>query len=140
MSKSAPNPASRISITDSPKDIDKKIKGAVTDSLPGVAFDPVERPGVANLLTIWSALDDAGRTPQELAAEADAQGWRMGQLKGAVSEIVVDKFTPIRNEYERIRQDEGYIRDVARRGALGAREVATQTMDEVRRVVGLGPI
>lgn len=140
MSKSAPNPLSRISITDSSKDIEKKIKGAVTDSEPGITFEQDARPGVANLLTIWSALDDAGRTPAQLAAEADAQGWGMGKLKGAVAEVVVEKLAPVREAYARIVADPGYIRDVAARGAAKARETAEKTMAEVRGVVGLGEI
>lgn len=140
MSKSAPNPASRISITDSAKDITTKIKAAVTDSEAGITYEPDARPGVANLLTMWSALDDAGRSPAQLAQEAEAMGWRMGQLKTAVSELVVQKLAPIRDEYARIRADPGYIRDVAASGAAKARERAAVTMEEVRRVVGLGPL
>ncbi|BEI80746.1 hypothetical protein CcaverHIS002_0112750 [Cutaneotrichosporon cavernicola] len=140
MSKSAPNPASRISITDSSKDIEKRIKGAVTDADPNITFDPTGRPGVANLLTIWSALDDAGRTPGQLAEMAAAEGWGAGKLKGAVAEVVVHKLAPVRDEYARIVADPGYIRDVAARGAERARETAEKTMVEVRRVVGLGDI
>lgn len=140
MSKSAPNPASRISITDSAKEITAKIKAAVTDSEAGVSYDPENRPGVANLLTIWSALDDAGRSPAELAKEAENSGFRMGQLKAAVSELVVEKLSPIREEYLRLQADPGYIRDVAARGADKARERAAVTMEEVRRVTGMGPL
>jgi tryptophanyl-tRNA synthetase len=140
MSKSAPNPLSRISITDSSKDIEKKIKGAVTDADPNITFDPVARPGVANLLTIWSALDDSGRTPAQLAEMAAAEGWGAGKLKGAVAEVVITKLAPVREEYARIVADPGYIRDCAAKGAERARETAEKTMVEVRKVVGLGDI
>lgn len=140
MSKSAPNPLSRISITDSSKDIEKKIKGAVTDSEARITFDQNARPGVANLLTIWSALDDAGRSPAELAAQAEKDGWGAGKLKAAVAEVVVHKLVPVREEYARVVADPGYIRDVAAQGARRAREVAEKTMLEVREIVGLGEI
>lgn len=140
MSKSAPNPASRISITDSSKEIEKKIKGAVTDSDARITFEQETRPGVANLLTIWSALDDAGRTPAQLAAEAERDEWGAGKLKAAVAEVVVHKLAPVRDEYARIVADQGYIREVAAKGAERARETAEKTMVEVRRVVGLGEI
>lgn len=140
MSKSAPNPASRISITDSSKDIEKKIKGAVTDADPNITFDPDRRPGVANLLTIWSALDDSGRTPAQLAEMAAAEGWGAGKLKGAVVDVVVHKLAPVREEYARIVADPGYIRQVAAQGAEKAKETAEKTMVEVRKVVGLGDI
>lgn len=140
MSKSAPLPASRISITDSSKDIVSKIKTAVTDGERTMSYDPATRPGVANLLTIWSALDDAGRTPQELADELNQAGGGGAQLKAAVSDVVVAKLAPIREEYARISADQGYIREVAAKGRDRAREVAARTMDEVRKATGLGGI
>ncbi|KLT40840.1 Nucleotidylyl transferase [Cutaneotrichosporon oleaginosum] len=140
MSKSAANPLSRISIVDSSKDIEKKIKGAVTDAEPVITYDPAGRPGVANLLTIWSALDEAGRSPAQLADMAAAEGWGAGKLKGAVADVVVHRLAPVRDEYARIVADPGYIRDVAARGADRARETAEKTMVEVRKVVGLGEI
>ncbi|KAL7423013.1 Tryptophan--tRNA ligase, mitochondrial [Cryptotrichosporon argae] len=136
MSKSAPNPASRISITDAPSMIRQKLRGAVTDSLPGVSYDPVTRPGVANLLSIWSALD--GREPGALAAEAE--GWGMGRLKDAVADVVVAALEGVRSEYERISKDDAYLSAVAAQGRARAREKAAETMDEVRRVVGLAEI
>lgn len=138
MSKSAPNPASRITITDSSSAIMANIKSAVTDSERGITFDPVGRPGVSNLLTIWSALDDAGRTPQQLAEEVS--GWGMGQLKGTVGEIVVEKLRPVRENYERISQDHAWLSEVAAKGRDKAREQAAKTMDEVRRAIGLQSI
>ena len=64
----------------------------------------------------------------------------MGRLKEEVAESVVKKIEPIRGEYERINRDEGYLREVAKRGRERAREVAATTMEEVRRVVGLNPL
>lgn len=138
MSKSAPNPASRITITDSPTSIMANIKSAVTDSTRGITFDPASRPGVSNLLTIWSALDDAGRSPTQLADEVE--GWGMGQLKSTIGELVVEKLRPVRENYESISQDQGYLSEVAARGRDMARGHAAKTMEEVRRAIGLQSI
>ena len=137
MSKSSPHPSSRISITDDARTISKRLKSAVTDSEPGVTFDPATRPGLANLLLIWSALHPDGRSPAELARQADEKGWGMGALKEHVAESVIARIEPIRREYERIVQDRAYLAEVAQKGREGAREVAARTMDEVRRAVGL---
>jgi tryptophanyl-tRNA synthetase len=140
MSKSHPSVQSRILVTDSPKDILSKLKSAVTDSESSISFDPELRPGVANLLTIWSALDSAGRTPEQLAEEANREGWGMGKLKAAVGEVVVEGMKDVRSEYERVRQDHGYLSEVAKKGRMTAAGRATETMDEVRKVIGLDRI
>lgn len=140
MSKSAPLPASRISITDSPTQILSKLKSAVTDSVPTITYDPESRPGVSNLLLIWSALDGSGRTPEMLAEEAQKGGWGMARLKEVVGEVVVERLTPVREEYERLRGEEGFLREVAESGRVSASEVAGRTMREVRKAVGLSRI
>jgi tryptophanyl-tRNA synthetase len=138
MSKSAPNPASRITITDSSSTILSNIKSAVTDSIPGITFDQESRPGVSNLLLIWSALDEAGRSPAQLAQEVE--GWGMGKLKSTIGEVVVERLRPIRENYERISQDRAWLSEVAKRGREKATEKAVKTMDEVRRAMGLDHI
>jgi tryptophanyl-tRNA synthetase len=138
MSKSAPNPASRITITDSSSTILSNIKSAVTDSIPGITFDQESRPGVSNLLLIWSALDEAGRSPAQLAQEVE--GWGMGKLKSTIGEVVVERLRPIRENYERISQDRAWLSEVAKRGREKATENAVKTMDEVRRAMGLDHI
>jgi len=140
MSKSHPSLQSRILLTDSPKDILSKLKSAVTDSEPSITFDPVSRPGVANLLTIWSALDPSGRTPEQLAETAHNDGWGMGKLKGAVGEVVVEGMKDVRGEYERVRKEHGYLSEVAKKGRETASERARETMIEVRKVIGLDQI
>lgn len=140
MSKSAPSPSSRILLTDSPSQIIQKLKQAMTDSIPGISFDPDTRPGVSNLLTIWSALDDRKRSSEELAREAREGGWGMGKLKETVGEVVIESLRPVREEYERMKGEEVWLRDVAAKGRERAREVAARTMGEVRRAVGLDHI
>jgi tryptophanyl-tRNA synthetase len=148
MSKSAPNPASRILITDSPEIIAKRIKGAVTDSDRSITYDPVARRGVANLLTILAgcegrdtAVDSAPRTADEVAQALSDEGLTgHAALKSRVTDAVVGRLSGIRSEYERLRTDAGYLSKVAADGAEEAREVAERTMMEVRRKVGLSAI
>ncbi|KAJ9109176.1 hypothetical protein QFC21_000505 [Naganishia friedmannii] len=156
MSKSAPNPASRILITDTPEQIHKKIRGAVTDNDRSVTFDPIERKGLANLLSILSAcqsdLPPGGDTqrslnadevphPDLLAAQLTAQGISgHAQLKSIVADAVITKLQPIREGYARLKEDVAYLRQVASIGREEARNTACRTMEEVRKRVGLDSI
>lgn len=155
MSKSAPNPASRILVTDTPEQIRKKIRGAVTDSDRSVTFDPVERRGVANLLSILSACQNQSALtgndanvvaeedvhPEILASHLTAQGISgHAQLKMIVADAVIEKLAPIREEYMRLREDVTYLRQVAALGRDEARSAAARTMEEVRKRVGLDSI
>ncbi|EIW72716.1 hypothetical protein TREMEDRAFT_36890 [Tremella mesenterica DSM 1558] len=138
MSKSSPNPLSRITILDPPQTILSNLKAAVTDSLPGVTYDPISRPGVSNLLTIWSALDPSNRTPEQLVEECGE--WGLGKLKEHVGEVIVESLKGIKEEYERIRSADGFLRSVAKDGREWAGGVAKVTMKEVKQKVGLGPL
>ncbi|KAJ9125511.1 hypothetical protein QFC22_000472 [Naganishia vaughanmartiniae] len=155
MSKSAPNPASRILITDTPEQIRKKIRGAVTDNDRSVTFDPIERKGIANLLSILSACQsdllcgDTARSlnaeealhPDLLAAQLTAEGISgHAQLKSIVADAVITKLQPIREEYARLKEDVVYLRQVAAIGREEARSMAGKTMEEVRKRVGLDSI
>ena len=140
MSKSAPIAASRIVISDSDKTIQQAIKSAVTDSHLPITYDPVNRPGVSNLLLIYSSLDPENRSPEEIAALAEREGWGSGKLKEMLSEVVIERVRPIREEYERIRKEKAWLADIAGRGRETATRVAKQTMSEVKAKVGLDPI
>lgn len=105
-----------------------------------IDYDPENRPGVSNLLMIWSALDEGRRRPEELGKMCKEEKWGMGKLKKAVEEVVVERVEPVRMEFERISGDVGYLREVAKKGRDKAREVASQTMEKVRNVVGLSQI
>ncbi|QRW00856.1 tryptophanyl-tRNA synthetase [Ceratobasidium sp. AG-Ba] len=153
MSKSAPHPSSRILLTDSFEIIDKKIKSAVTDSERGVVYDPVARPGVANLLTILDACEsltpgssesgvgDGETTDTRQRLEALAVRFATSshaELKRAVADAVESAIAPVRAEYIRVRADESYLRDVAEAGRMRAADVAERTMSDVREVLGVG--
>jgi tryptophanyl-tRNA synthetase len=137
MSKSDPSPLSRILITDPPELIQKKLTTAVTDSLNSVSYDPINRPGVSNLLTLLSAFDKEGRSPEQLGTAFET-GMGLGAFKKLVGEAIAEGLKGVREGYERVeREGEGYFVDVERRGAKVAGENAERTMVGVREAVGL---
>lgn len=137
MSKSHADPRSRILITDSADEIQRKIMSALTDSTNSVSYDPDARPGVSNLLHLWSHFDSQGRSPEELAATCDSMNLRMFKMK--VSETIAESLEPLRTRYAELMVEDGggYIDHVEREGARKARESAEATMEVVREVMGL---
>lgn len=137
MSKSAPNHRSRILITASPEEIRSRIKGAVTDAHNSVSYDPEGRPGVANLLELWSQCDPKRRPPALLAA--DCAGMGLGDLKQQVGEAIVAELDGIKVRYEDIldRRAGQWVEQIQAEGAERARRNADETMRMVRDAVGL---
>lgn len=138
MSKSDPSPKSRILITDSPDEIRKKIRGATTDSLPGVSYDPQTRPGVANLIEILSGFDLERRSPQVLAKQME--GYKITDLKEAVTKVVCDELAEVRERYQLYVSQNDQLREYAAVGNQKATESAKRTMELVNEAVGLGPL
>lgn len=122
-----------IAILDKPEIIRKKIRRAVTDSDNSVIFDPENKPGVANLMSIMSAL--SGRSMDEISADYDGQGY--GKFKDAVADSVIAALEPIQSEYERISADKAYLQQVMDSGRERASALAHKTMLKVRKKVGL---
>ncbi|KAJ7063692.1 hypothetical protein C8F01DRAFT_1251215 [Mycena amicta] len=136
MSKSAPDPASRILLTDSPALITSKLRAAVTDSITsGITYDPIARPGTSNLLAILAACEDV--QVETVAQQCADAGMTHADLKKQVAERVDALLDRPRTEYARIRADEGYLAQVAREGADKAKELSALTMEIVRERVGL---
>jgi tryptophanyl-tRNA synthetase len=135
MSKSDEIGNGRILLMEKPEDIMRKFKRAVTDSDTGrcVYFDPEKKPGVANLMQIYSAC--TGRTFAEIEAEFEGKGY--GAFKPAVGEAVVELLRPIREEAEHIIRDKAYLESVCRNGAERASAVAGRTLRKVYKKVGL---
>lgn len=137
MSKSHADPRSRIVLTDTPKEIRKKVMSALTDSTNSVSYDPEARPGVSNLLEMISIFDEAGRSPQEIAQELG--GANLRALKEKAADAINGGLSNIRERYlEMLAKDDGkYIDHVAEQGARKARANAEETMEGVRAAVGL---
>ncbi|HEV2784131.1 MAG TPA: tryptophan--tRNA ligase [Actinophytocola sp.] len=133
MSKSASSPAGIVELLDDPKASAKKIRSAVTDTGREIVYDPENKPGVSNLLVIYSAL--AGRTVGEL--EADYQGKGYGDLKKDLGEVLIEWVTPIREQVRSYLDDPAELDKILSRGAERAREVAAGTLATVYDHVGL---
>jgi tryptophanyl-tRNA synthetase len=135
MSKSSSSPSGIIDLLDDPRVSAKKIRSAVTDSGSEVRFDPQEKPGVSNLLTIYSAL--TGRTVDDLEAAYAGQGY--GALKGDLADVVVEFVTPFRDRALELLEDQHQLQEVLARGAATAGEVAAATLGDVYERVGFVP-
>lgn len=133
MSKSDENDKNFVSIIDDAKKIEKKIKGAATDSGSEIKFDQENKPGVSNLLTIYSVL--AGKTIEQL--EKDYEGKMYGHLKVDLAEVVVQKLKPVREKYDDLMKNRDYLDELLLDGANRATERAEKTTKKVYDVVGL---
>ncbi|KAK4064294.1 uncharacterized protein Triagg1_9090 [Trichoderma aggressivum f. europaeum] len=135
MSKSHEAQRSRILITDSPQDIRSKIATALTDSTPGISYDPATRPGISNLLEIFSVFDSERRSPAQFAqAYADASP---KIFKEAVADALVTGLQGIRDRYLDLSANDSYLDKIEQHGARKAQESAKETMDIVKTAVGL---
>ncbi|GAA5970072.1 hypothetical protein JCM11641_000255 [Rhodosporidiobolus odoratus] len=134
MSKSAPHPASKIFLTDSPADIHSKLKSAVTDSTAGVTWDPINRPGIATLLQIYAGYSE--ERVEDIAARYSGSRGIM-ELKESLAEVVTGNLRGFREEFAKLRTEEGYLKEKELEGAEKARAVAQETMKEVRAAVGI---
>src|SRR6059058_5045126 len=133
MSKSDPNPNSRINLLDDPKTIKQKIGRATTDSSRLVTFDP-ERPGITNLLTIYQLL--TGYSQQEIEAEFAGKGY--GDFKAALTERLVATLGPIQKRYHELMNDPITLENILKQGAEEVRPMAAATLQHVKDVIGLG--
>lgn len=133
MSKSAPNEASRISLLDEPGKIKKAIMRSTTDSDGEIRFDAEKKPGVSNLLNIYSSF--SGKPVPEIEKQYAGQGY--GTFKKDLVEIVVDSLAPIQERYREIRHARE-LKDLLREGAEKADAIARKTMDRVKERFGLG--
>jgi tryptophanyl-tRNA synthetase len=132
MSKSSESQNGVIELMAAPDVNAKKIKSAMTDTGREVTFDEVNKPGVSNLLTIYTTL--SGKTMDQAVAEFDGKGY--GDFKGAVSEVVVEYFRPIREKALSYLEDKQYLHSVLEKGAHKAAAVANQTVKEVYEAMG----
>jgi tryptophanyl-tRNA synthetase len=135
MSKSASGPGGIIYLLDDPKTSAKKIRSAVTDAEREIRFDPEAKPGVSNLLTIYSALTN--RKIAEL--EADYVGKGYGDLKKDLGVVVGDFVAPLRDKVDAYLDDSAELDQILAGGAARAREVAGVTLRLVYDKIGFLP-
>ena len=132
MSKSAENPNGVIFLNDDKDAVMRKFKRAVTDSEAQVRYDPATKPGVSNLLTIYSVFAD--KTIEEAEREFSGKGY--GDFKLAVGEAVADKLAPIQAEQARLVADKAYLEGVLKAGAEKASYTANKTLNKVHKKIG----
>jgi tryptophanyl-tRNA synthetase len=132
MSKSIPEGC--IFMMEKPEDIQRKFKRAITDSDTEncVRYDPANKPGVANLMSIYAAV--TGKSYEEIEAEFAGMGY--GKFKPAVGDAVIETLNPIREEATRILKDKAYLESVYKAGAEKASYVANKTLRKVYKKVG----
>ena len=132
MSKSMPEGC--VFLMESPEDIQRKFKRAITDSDTEncVRFAPEEKPGVANLMSIYSAV--TGKSFETIEAELAGQGY--GKFKPLVGDAVIETLRPIREESQRLLKDKAYLESVYRAGAEKAGYVAEKTLRKVYKKIG----
>ena len=133
MSKS--DPAGCVFLMEKPEDIARKFKRAVTDSDTEncVRFDMKEKPGVSNLMNIYSAV--TGKSFEEIEREFSGCGY--GVFKPAVGDAVIETLRPIREEAQRLLADKAYLQQVYTDGAQRASAIARKTLRKVYKKVGL---
>ena len=132
MSKSASSPAGIIEMLDEPQKSAKKIRSAVTDSGSEIRFDEAEKPGISNLLTIYSSL--TGRAIEDLEKDYDGRGY--GDFKKDLAEVVVEFVTPFRDRTLELLADRAQLDAILRSGRERAEEVAQRTLADVYDRVG----
>lgn len=134
MSKSDPNPSANINLLDTKDEIIKKFKKAVTDSEALVKYD-VERPGIANLMTIYSSF--TGKSFDEIEKEFDGRGY--GDFKLAVGEACADSLSVIREKFDALIADRAYLDSVMKNGQEKALKASYRTLSKVYKKVGFLP-
>lgn len=133
MSKSDPNQKSYITLLDDAKTIEKKVKSAVTDSEGIIRYDKEKKPGVSNLLTIYSIL--ANEPIEQLEARYAGKGY--GEFKADVAEAIINTLTPIQEKYYELMES-SKLDDILDEGAEKANRVASKMLKKMENAIGLG--
>ncbi|RFU63042.1 tryptophan--tRNA ligase [Bacillus sp. V59.32b] len=133
MSKSDPNKKATITLLDDPKQIEKKIKSAVTDSEGIVKYDKENKPGVSNLLSIYSIFSK--KSVQEIEAMYEGKGY--GEFKSGLAGVVLEEIKPIQQRYYELLESKE-LDDILDQGAEKANAVANKMLRKMYNSIGLG--
>ncbi|MBB6176736.1 tryptophanyl-tRNA synthetase [Anoxybacillus tengchongensis] len=133
MSKSDPNQKSYITLLDDAKTIEKKVKSAVTDSEGIIRYDKENKPGVSNLLTIYSIL--ANEPIEQLEERYAGKGY--GEFKADVAQVIIDTLAPIQQKYYDLMES-SELDDILDEGAEKANRVASKMLKKMENAIGLG--
>ncbi len=130
MSKSDSNPNSFISLLDPIKKAEKKIKSAMTDSGSEILYDEENKPGVSNLITIYSCFKD--QSIQESVKDFSELS-QYGPFKQRVAEVVCAELEKIQGEYQNYRKDEGALLEILQKNSRQAEQIAQETLSSVKK-------
>ena len=133
MSKSTTNLNDAIFLNDSPDEIRKKLKKAVTDSENCVRYDKENKPGVSNLMTIYGIIKE--KTMEEVENEFKGKGY--GDFKSAVAEAIIERLEPLQKRYYELLENPEELKSIYEKGAKKAQERADKILNEVYKKVGL---
>ena len=133
MSKSSTIPNDSIFLNDDPDVILKKFKKAVTDSENVVRYEKQEKPGISNLISIYSAI--TGKSKENIEKEFEGKGY--GDFKVAVAECVIEELKPLQNKYNELKNNPDYLEKLYINGAERAKKIAKATLKDVYEKVGL---
>lgn len=133
MSKSTTNLNDVIFLNDTPDDIRKKLKKAVTDSENVVKYDKENKPGVSNLMTIYGLIKE--KTMEEVEKEFAGKGY--GDFKTAVAEAIVERLEPLQKKYNELLENPDSLKAIYEKGAKKAAERADKIVEEVYKKIGL---
>jgi len=126
-------PESYIGLFDEPNEIKEKIMKAVTDTGKIVKYNPKLKPGISNLLTIYSLL--SGKQIRELEGKFKGKGY--AEFKKSLAELLINYFEPFRRKRKELLQREVYVKEILKQGAKRAQVIAQSTMQEVKKKMGL---
>jgi tryptophanyl-tRNA synthetase len=135
MSTTGGTPQGTVLVLDEPDVIAKKIRSSVTDSGSEIRRG-ADKAGISNLIDILAAV--RGIAPDAVESEFDGAGY--GAFKQAVADAVIDYLAPVRERYNALRGDESELERILQAGADKARTIATGTLADVRRAMGVGPV
>lgn len=127
------NPKGYISLFDDPKKIHSKIASATTDSERKIKYDPLHKPGISNLITISSLFQ--ARSIKSIEQQFHDKNYR--EFKNAVAQVIIESLSPIQKRAEELKQQPDKIQKILHEGRLKAQKIADQTLEEVKKEMGL---
>lgn len=133
MSKSSDIENDSVFLNDEPEVILKKFKKAVTDSENIVRFDKENKPGISNLMSIYSII--TGKTAADI--EKDFEGKGYGDFKKAVAESVIEELKPLQAKYKELIENPDYLESIYKKGAERAYKIAHKTLEDVYKKIGM---
>ena len=136
MSKSAQSKYNYIALDDTPDEIYLKIKRAVTDPGKEIKYDPQKKPGISNLLLIFSEITE--KEIKDIENEFQGKGYK--EFKEKLAEVLIEKLKPLREKIEKLKKDKSYLKEVLEKGKEKAKKITQDTLKEVKEKVGISII